>query len=1159
MRRKPSPCADFAVGSRSVWRRGLTFVVALTGAGRLGAACFFGDVAPSALPWPGGVVPYVFDAEMTSAQQALYLLGMREWELAGNIRFVARTNQTQYLLARYDANAPESGVMAGTPMVMTVNSLSRAQVCHETGHALGFQQEHQRADRDAYIAVFPENAFPGSEPFLAIDSASTAYGAYDFESIMHPPRNFFSLDPANLDTLTPQPAYRRFLNRLGNVALSRGDRAGAAYLYGPGPALGSVVTTTADGGIGSLRAAIYFANDHPGTVVTFNIPTSNPGYSNGVFHVHLSGFLPPLVADGTRLDGRTQPGFSGRPVIEISGDMALPEAGFVSGLYIYAANCEVRGLAFNGFSNGAIYLLYDGAVSNLVAGCHIGTEASGAVAKPNGFHGVSIWGGARHNTVGGPNAASRNVISGNAQYGVLIIDTNTQGNVVLGNFIGLDASGQAELPNGLSGVAVWGGARDNTVGGAGAGARNVISANGQYGVLLTDSGTSGNSIVGNFIGTDANGVNGLANQLSGVGIFNQAQDNLVGGLLPGARNVISGNAQYGIALTDPNTTRNVVLGNFIGTDATGTNLVPNASGVGLFSGAFGNVLGGTVPAARNVISGNIDYGVVIANEGSVSNLVLGNFLGTDPSGAISVPNNIGVGVIGAAAFNFVGGTNEGAGNLISGNTTLGLLITDAGTVGNSVQGNLVGTSQGGATALGNGTGALVANGAQSNLLGGTVAAARNVFSGNSGPGLWMGDPGTQGNRVQGNFIGVDAGGRRALGNGTEGIVLAHAAQSNYVGGAVTGSGNVISGNAYRGVFVAGEDTAGNVIQGNFIGPDASGQAAIGNGFEGLSLMEGARDNLIGGPGARARNVLSGNRARGVWISGAGTTRNWVHGNFIGLAADGVAPLGNASEGVLVLAGAHDNVIGLKPDGTGVGNRIAFNALEGIALLANATVGNTLRGNALFENGRLGLNLVGGVEDAAGVTANSASNPASGPNRAQNYPVITNASITVDMTTLRGTLQSTPLHSFALDFYRFATPDPSGSGEADFHLGTVNISTDAAGKATFAFVAAGSADTDYFAGTATDLLTGDTSEFSLAVRPVPVASQAVFTSTPAITSTGVTASLFLDPRFLWVVQASSNLSQWTTVATLAGNSNGPVHFFDPQATNLPRRFYRVKSQ
>jgi len=150
-----------------------------------------------------------------------------------------------------------------------------------------------------------------------------------------------------------------------------------------------------------------------------------------------------------------------------------------------------------------------------------------------------------NNTVGGTTAASRNVISGNGGDGVrLQITTIDNHNVISGNFIGTDVTGSAALPNDENGVHIDGG-RKNVIGGATAGAGNVISGNGGDGVLIdnTFGGSEearGNVIQGNLIGTNAAGTAGLG---SSIGIHVDAQpDTVIGGTGVGARNVVSGNA-----------------------------------------------------------------------------------------------------------------------------------------------------------------------------------------------------------------------------------------------------------------------------------------------------------------------------------------------------------------------------------------------------------------------------------------------------------------------------------------------------------------------------------------------------------------------------------------------------------------------------------------
>src|SRR5262249_42952727 len=147
------------------------------------------------------------------------------------------------------------------------------------------------------------------------------------------------------------------------------------------------------------------------------------------------------------------------------------------------------------------------AAGNFVAGNYIGTDASGTAAVPNSSRGVWVRNGATNNTIGGlttiPGTGAGNVISGNRfQVGVVLEGGGTNFNTVAGNIIGLDRTGQVALANQQG---VWINAAFNTVGGSAAGARNVISGNTFAGVLLTGSGATGNSVQGNYVGTDISG------------------------------------------------------------------------------------------------------------------------------------------------------------------------------------------------------------------------------------------------------------------------------------------------------------------------------------------------------------------------------------------------------------------------------------------------------------------------------------------------------------------------------------------------------------------------------------------------------------------------------------------------------------------------------
>jgi titin len=130
--------------------------------------------------------------------------------------------------------------------------------------------------------------------------------------------------------------------------------------------------------------------------------------------------------------------------------------------------------------------------------------------------------------------------------------------------------------------------------------------------------------------------------------------------------VISGNYSEGLRIQGLGASWNVVEGNFIGTDASGTSAVPNGwTGLTIFSGATSNTIGGTSPAARNVMSGNLSYGMVVSDPGTSENLIQGNYFGVAASGTASLPNYIGVAIRSSATNNTLGGASTTARNIIS--------------------------------------------------------------------------------------------------------------------------------------------------------------------------------------------------------------------------------------------------------------------------------------------------------------------------------------------------------------------------------------------------------------------------------------------------------------------------------------------------------------
>src|SRR5208283_6217697 len=136
-------------------------------------------------------------------------------------------------------------------------------------------------------------------------------------------------------------------------------------------------------------------------------------------NIHLTGHLPVLALNGMVIDGSTQPGFTGKPLIVVDGSQIIPET-FTSnsGLLIYASSNQVKNISFQGFNWNGLTLEYADATNNTIAGCWLGLDSTGTNAAPSAYQGILFVNGASHNFVGGTNAIARNVISGNAQYGI---------------------------------------------------------------------------------------------------------------------------------------------------------------------------------------------------------------------------------------------------------------------------------------------------------------------------------------------------------------------------------------------------------------------------------------------------------------------------------------------------------------------------------------------------------------------------------------------------------------------------------------------------------------------------------------------------------------------------------------------------------------------
>jgi hypothetical protein len=193
----------------------------------------------------------------------------------------------------------------------------------------------------------------------------------------------------------------------------------------------------------------------------------------------------------------------------------------------------------------------------------------------------------------------------------------------------------------------------------------AINRFGRYGINIYGSKTMANVIAGNYIGTDISGSADLGNAQHGVRIGLSTRYNIVGGDTPGDRNVISGNDLAGIEIS--NAKDNTIWGNYIGTDADGNTSLGNGYGIGITEGAQNNVVGGDTAGERNVISGNDeDGGVLISGSGTMSNTISGNYIGLAADGASELANGYGVHITDGAQNNTIGPDNVIAHNLSSG-------------------------------------------------------------------------------------------------------------------------------------------------------------------------------------------------------------------------------------------------------------------------------------------------------------------------------------------------------------------------------------------------------------------------------------------------------------------------------------------------------------
>lgn len=410
------------------------------------------------------------------------------------------------------------------------------------------------------------------------------------------------------------------------------------------------VINTNDEGPGSLRQAILNANSSPETdIIVFDIPGEG---------VHTIQPLTPLpnISESVVIDGYSQPGATratgtspANLLIELDGSLISSEEPWQEGLSLWGGSSIIRGLMINNFGDAGIHI--EGrldqqnvapCINNIIEGNYIGVDRNGEL-KANKAGGIRIW-RSTGNIIGGDLPENRNVISGgpenvtgNGTFGIFILLPESVGNIVKGNYIGIGPDGETPLNSPEVGIRINEGAHNNIIGPG-----NVISGNLLAGIQmepLADRNSHDNLIIGNYIGTNASGTKAVPNG-NGIRIFG-AVNNIIGGIAWEEKNIISGNAEFGIEIVPSENfpgSGNQIIGNSIGTNVAGNIELGNGSaGLKIFSDD--NIIGLNEPDAGNLFAYNKGNGIVISVLSGLDYLGTGNAVSGN-----SIHSNDGIGI-----------------------------------------------------------------------------------------------------------------------------------------------------------------------------------------------------------------------------------------------------------------------------------------------------------------------------------------------------------------------------------------------------------------------------------------------------------------------------------------------------------------------------------
>jgi hypothetical protein len=608
------------------------------------------------------------------------------------------------------------------------------------------------------------------------------------------------------------------------IAFSAGSAvAQAAVLRAPAYTRTLVVSSLNNAGPGSLRAAIRAANATPAgssILISFSV--------NGT--ITLTSALP-TIARNVTIDARSAPTHvnAGPPVVALDFKR---HPGLIFGVGSHGS--RLLGVAVDHASGNGVTLDDNSITLN---DDYIGLNLAGAAAG-NGGNGVLVWGESDGNFIGqneshAPGVVA-NVISGNRLNGMELDGSSS--NTVVDNRIGTNAAGTSAIANGGDGIYLTHGSRGNEIGGTAyvntvtgqannpTGSKgtvtpvfvvpplgNLISGNGRNGVLI-DTGSRGNELNGNFIGTTASGDGALGNDGNGVWIAGAPGNSLVGCKFVNNPfvyyNVISGNRRNGLRVT--NSDNVTVQGNFFGVGANNTAIVKNKlDGILVDGGSRNTQVGGVIPLG-NVSAGNGLNGIAVL--GKARGFVTFNTFGGLLAFKGAAPNGLN-----GLLITSTGGDNLVRTNVLSGNKENGIELAGNAS-GVTVDPDIVGLNTKGNGVLPNGgDGLLIAGTAHGNVIGGTLRSVipQNTFSGNKGYGVAITGR-AYNNHVFRSFIGTQLLGVKALGNKKGGVLIAGTANRNLIGLTTLLPADLISGNTGIGVTLT-PGTLRNSVINNYIG------------------------------------------------------------------------------------------------------------------------------------------------------------------------------------------------------------------------------------------------------------------------------------------------------------------------------------------------------